>query len=288
MFQALAAGATFDRMAPDQDPVRDHAKARRILFDTYWTPNGWRRPPVTSDADRQYATAAGYMFPPSAAGHDEWIHVACAVRDRTTLADVAAAFVASLSRRALAQRSALGSLASTRHLRPHAVRRWAAMCGECGVSDRVDRDMSVLNFERHKWGGVRHGDAVYAAFDLEQFERSERAVETDEDVAILNAILDAARGSAVDDHPRDLERRIAALLPSNKAEREILLGILALCDVFATPEHPGLLARWVPIDHREPPPKPAKNDWLYPMFWWRGAIGVNEDAARAVFGERVR
>ena len=162
------------------------------------------------------------------------------------------------------------------------------MCGECGAWDRVNQDVSVLNFERHKWGGVRHGTPMYAAFDLDLFARSERAVETDEDVAILNAILDSARESAADDHARDLERRIVPLLPSNKAEREILLGILALCDVFATPEHPGLLARWVPIDQREPPPKPAKNDWLYPMFWWRGSTGVNEYAARAVFGQRVR
>jgi hypothetical protein len=162
------------------------------------------------------------------------------------------------------------------------------MCGECGAWDRVDQDVSVLNFERHKWGGVRHGTPMYASFDLDLFALSERAVESDKDVAILNAILDSARESAGDDHARDLERRIAPLFPSNKAEREILLGILALCDVFATPEHPGLLARWVPIDQREPPPKPAKNDWLYPMFWWRGSTGVNEDAARAVFGQRVR
>ena len=60
------------------------------------------------------------------------------------------------------------------------------------------------------------------------------------------------------------------------------------CVVLASPDHPGLCDRWVPYADRQPPPRPSKNDWLYPMFWWRGAVGVNEDAARAVFGARLR
>ncbi len=137
------------------------------------------------------------------------------------------------------------------------------------------------------WGGVRHGDPIYASFDLAVFARSERPTETAEDVAILNDLLNAARRSRPDDRPRDLERAIAPLVPSNKAEREILLGILALCGVLAPQDHPGLCDRWVPDVDRQPPPRPSKNDWLYPMFWWRGSVGVNEDAARTVFGERL-
>jgi hypothetical protein len=146
----------------------------------------------------------------------------------------------------------------------------------------------VLSFERHKWGGVRHGDPIYAWFDLDLFSRSERADESDEDIEILNLILDAARHAPSDAHARDLERSVASALPSNRAEREILLGILALAGILAPVDHPGLLSTWVPDTERQPPPRPSKNDWLYPMFWWRGSVKVNEDSAREVFGERVR
>ncbi len=275
-------------MPIDEQPIRNDLRARKILFDTYWTSAGWRPSPVTVPDDLEYATAAGYMFPARTAGHDEWIHTARRIRDRTAVADVAAAFVGSLGRRRLAQRSALGSLASVRHLDEHAWLAWSAHCGECGIPSQSSVDLNVLNFERHKWGGVRHGDPIYAWFDLDLFARSERQAETDEDVAILNAILDSARRARPEARPRDLEQAIQSVVPSSKAEREILLGILALSGVLATTEHQGLLAAWVPYTDRQPPPRPSENDWLYPMFWWRGSDGVNEDAARSVFGDRVK
>jgi hypothetical protein len=275
-------------MRPDERPIRDDPRARKILFDTYWTTAGWLPVPIAADADREYAIAAGYMFPHRVGSHDEWVAAAQRVRDRTALEDVAAAFVGSLSRRRLAQRSALGSYSAVRHLDRHRWREWSAHCADCGVPRQSDEDLNVLSFERHRWGGVRHGSPIYASFDLEVFARSERPTETAEDIAILNALLTAARQSRTDDRPRDLERAIASVVPSNKEEREILLGILALCGVLASPDHPGLFDRWVPYTDRQPPPRPSKNDWHYPMFWWRGSAGVNEDAARAVFGDRIR
>lgn len=180
----------------------------------------------------------------------------------------------------------LGSLAAIRHLRPHFPRQSSYACAECRVGDRSERDLGILNFERHKWGGVRHGDPIYAWFDLDLFCRSENLAESPEDLVILNSVLDAARGSDAGDRPSDLER--PRLVPSNKAERVVLLGILGVCGLFSPPDHPGLLGQWVPAYEREPPPKPSKNDWLYPIFWWRGELRVNEAAARAVFGDRLR
>jgi hypothetical protein len=272
------------------DRLRDDARARQILFRTFWTSDGWR-----SDAERtidpsdlEYAKAAGYMFEARAASHDEWVRLAVEAGRPVTLDEAASAFVASLGERRLASRSALGSLATVRHLEPHSFRPWSAACAECGVSERSrSQDLNVLSFERHKWGGVRHGDPIYAWFDLGMFTRTERAEETEQDIAILNGILNAARASKPNAHPRDLERLIASILPSNRAERDILLGILALSGVLVPPDHPGLLSTWIPVTERQPPPRPAKNDWLYPMFWWRGSVGVNEETAREIFGGRI-
>ena len=271
------------------DLLREDPRARKILFDTFWTSAGWRSSRTTDPTDLAYARAAGYMFEPRDGTHDEWIARARAAADRVTLDEVAAAFVASLGSRHVAARSALGSLASARHLGPHAFEPWSATCGECGIYPAPrPANLDVLSFERHKWGGVRHGDPVYAWFDLDIFARSERPQETSRDIDILNELVNAARQADPEDRPADLERAIAPLLPSSKDERRTLLGILALCGVLAAPDHPGLLTEWVPYSERQPPPKPSKNDWLYPMFWWRGSIGVNESVLRDVFGSRVR
>lgn len=273
------------------DRLRDDARARDILFRTYWDSTGWRSPNDRriAPSDLEYAKAAGYMFESKSADHDEWVRLAIEAGLRVTLDEAASAFVASLGGRRLAQRSALGSLATTRHLGPHRLHVWSYQCAECGISsiERVE-DLNILSLQRHKWGGARHGNPIYAWFDLDLFARSERAEETEQDVAILNLILDAARHQPPDARARDLERAIAPFLPSNRAERDILLGILALSGVMASVDHPGLLSTWVPVTQREPPARPWKNDWLYPMFWWRGATRVNEGIAREIFGDRVR
>lgn len=269
------------------DPIRADARARTILLATYWSSAGWGHKPP-SPSDLEYAQAAGYMFEPRAGRHDDWVRLAINAGGRVTLDDAVAAFVASLSQKRLAQRSALGSVSTVRHLAAHPYRPWSASCADCGLYDSGrPEDLNVLSFERQKWGGVRHGNPIYAWFDLDLFARSERVAETPEDIKILNEILDAARQAPPDAHARDLERAIAKVVPSSKAERDILLGILAMAGVFATADHPGLLTRWVPNTERQPPPRPSKNDWLYPMFWWRGSVGVNELAARGLFGDRI-
>lgn len=265
-------------------------RARGILFDTFWTSAGWRPERTTDPADLAYARAAGYMFEPRGGTHDEWVVRACAAAGRVTLAGAAAAFVASLGSRQLAARSALGSVASIRHLVPHTRQPWsAAACGECGLYETdIPEDLDVLSFERHKWGGVRHGNVAYAWFDLEQSARSEPPKETPRDTEILNSVLDAARHAAPDARPGNLERAIAPLLRSTKDERRVLLEILALCGILAPAGRPGLLSQWRTMPERQPPPRPSRNDWAYPMAWWRGSVGVNDAAARMVFGERVR
>jgi hypothetical protein len=45
-------------------------KAQRILFDTYWSPRGWKRDPSTDAVDFAYARSTGYMFDAIELTHD--------------------------------------------------------------------------------------------------------------------------------------------------------------------------------------------------------------------------
>lgn len=142
----------------------------------------------------------------------------------------------------------------------------------------------MLNFERFKWGGVRHLDPLYIAFDLEQYSKAEKLVPTSDDYEILNKIFSIANEFSVEGNIRNLEKAISKVLKFNKEEREVLLQILGFCSILATDEHPGFIGRFIPFDERQEPSH-SKNDWSYPVCWWKGKHGLNRSAVKAVFPE---
>lgn len=145
-------------------------KARAILFDMYWSAAGWKTSPRVSPDDFAYAVQAGYMFPPDRVSHDDLTGRIHAARQHVSLAAARDGFLASLTARTLDLRSALGSFAIASHYPIHAFEVSGAqgdfLCHICGVPNEDDNvDLNVLNFERHKWGGVRRLDPRYIAFD---------------------------------------------------------------------------------------------------------------------------
>ena len=260
-------------------------KALCILFDTYWSPAGWRNTFETDPADLAYAVAHGYMFEPEApeaTGHSAVADRIRAALKAVTADQVAAAFLASLSRREPVLRSALASFALARVYPSHAERRdhtgRCAICGYCGPENR-----SVLNFERYKWGGVRHLDPYFVAFDLEEFARPSVPSPLGQDLELFHRLVDTARELPARARARDLEKAVGAFLPSNKAEREVLLGILGIAGVLAGDDHPSFLDAWIPPSAQTFPPV-SKIDWLYPISWWRGGT-VSDRALRQVFSK---
>ena len=68
-------------------------------------------------------------------------------------------------------------------------------CSVCGSHDgkKGPEDLNILNFERFKWGGIRHTNPLYIGFDLEQFSRQGPVVPTGADLAMMRQVLEAAR-----------------------------------------------------------------------------------------------
>ena len=172
--------------------MRPGKRALKILFDTYWCPNGWRSAgtldwtPTTPAADFDYAIEAGAMFPPCVLRHDDVMRRLGTLRAEIRPRDVGDAFVASLSSKLPSLRSALGSFAVMQHLPFHSYKLPVGWCGICGAADdKTAQDLSLLSFERHKWGGVRHENPLYAAFDLERVRVEEGDPPSTEDRARL-------------------------------------------------------------------------------------------------------
>jgi hypothetical protein len=259
-------------------------KALKILLKTYWSSAGWKpeREQVAPPEDFLYAKRAGVMFDPVRLSHDQVVRRAVEARARVDAGAVADAFLASLSARRLELRSALGSFAVLGHFPEHGHAGGSGACRVCGEYDDDQHDLNVLNFERFKWGGVRHEEPLYAAFDLEQFVRAERPEPCEGDLAVFRTILRAIDAAAAKTTASQLQARLVKLLPSNEAEREVLIQILGYCGILRTPGHPGYLERFVAASERDSPPG-RDVEMAYPACWWQGGDGIDRAALDGFF-----
>ncbi|MGC5774629.1 hypothetical protein [Paenibacillus pabuli] len=261
-------------------------KAAKILLGTFWGSGGWKTAslPFSGD-DFEYAKSKGVMFDPLTITHDEIIarlheiHQDNAIKQR-----VVSAFLHSLSTKKVYLRSALSSWALTSQLPLHTYEERRALhantssCGDCNFlhlqSDKTytDVDLNVLNFERVKWGGVRHNNLLYCLMDLDLLLANKEAVYevTDADIAILVSMLEAAQTCEPHESARGLEKRWKGLFPSSKQERDAILEIWGAS---------GLL---VPQD------TPRKSRGGYSDFHfaatWQGDDGYSADSAISIFG----
>lgn len=269
-------------------------KARNILFRTYWN-KGWidEKDCQTSAVDFEYAKAKGLMFdPPPPISHDQCLEKIFEILPTISMNKAARAFVSSLSTRRLDWRSGLASWFIARQLRPHSYDKVVSghsyrdgkissthyTCGTCrdlkygiiGHEFYDDVDLNIMNFERIKWGGVRHGQLDYTLFDLKQFQAAEIPEPRAEDIEIFREILAKIENSAPEDYPGTLEKNLAGLFKSTKDERKALIEVLACIDVLK----PGSYDR----------PGRGKNDWVF-VEYWRGEDKYNRDAVEKYFSE---
>jgi hypothetical protein len=266
-------------------------KALRILLGVHWE-KGWKQGQTISPADFDYAFKAGLMFHPMKLGHDDAIKRLKRVCREITPRMVAHAFVASLGSRRLDLRSALGSFARWRHVPAHRYdpldakapnTTWCLVCGNSNAE--AEHDLNCLNFERFKWGGVRHDDPVYAWFDLERFLAAVRPEPAPEDWRILKAILKIAGSLPPKALLSDLVSKLAKAVDSNPDERKQMISILGYAGILQSKRCMGFLEHFVDVEKHSAPPGSDGGDWRYPIMWWRGVDGVNQKAVKHWFPE---
>jgi hypothetical protein len=263
-------------------------RALKILCDAYWTGDEWRTSPVVTAEDFAYARGRGVMFEPVLIEHDEVISRLVGACRGINVTDLANMFLASLCSRRPELRSALGSYAVFRHLGPHSGQFEQHVCVICGLAKPRGRpeDLNVLNFERFKWGGVRHDQPVYAALDLELFLREQPLAPQAKDIELFHAILKAIQKVPPETTAAEVQAKLPRSLKSNKAERNVILAILGFCGILSSSGHPDYRERFVPPPERSLPHRRFV-DMPYPACWWRGTDGVNVNAVKEFFGHVV-
>ncbi len=267
-------------------------KAKKILFNTYWK-NGWidAKDRTLKKEDFEYTKSKGLMFEPLSIHHDKCIEEILLICKKITNEKVAKAFLNSLSTRRLDLRSSLSSYFFAQKFEKHKYTPVVSgtsyesgnefnsyTCKICrdvqygiiGAENYENIDLNVLNFERIKWGGVRHGELIYILFDLQQFEKEGIEEPTEEDINIFRNILKIIETSDPQDFPGQLELRLKDVIKSNKSERESLIEILAAIGILK----PKNFDR----------PIKGKNDWTF-IEYWRGEDKYDKETVSKYFSE---
>lgn len=277
-------------------------RAKDILFQTYWSGKGWKRKEwnqeyTTAPDDFIYAKEKGLMFDPLTIGHDDCVTGILEIANAITPEQATKAFLSSLSTRRLDWRSGICSYYIAKLLPPHHYLSMAAgriyqnnkvistqctcrICndvkyGVIGYEHYIDYDLNILNFERIKWGGVRHGNLIYILFDLEQLNKEQIPEPTETDISIFRSILNAIDSCKPGDYPSILQDKLKDIsqLKSNKAERAVIIEILACLGVLK----PSSYDR----------PERGKHDWTFVTFW-RGEDGYDKEAVEKNFGNYLK
>jgi len=248
-------------------------KAKKILYNTYWTSKGWRDNYAVSNEDFDYAKSKGLMFDKVNKTHDEIIKSAINVRAKVNLSRLIQGFLSSLSNRDLRFRSAIQSYYHLSDLSNHDFEEGnfdlKYLCKIC-ETNKEDKgiDLSVLNFERLKWGGVRKADILYNLFDLELFNKIKIPEPQKEDIQIFEKILDCIETSNDHDNYKILEKRLSNCIQSNSNEREQLVEILGSMEILEPKQYDK--------NNRH------SEDWIV-LSEWRGKDKYNIKVTKRLF-----
>ncbi|MES2945863.1 MAG: hypothetical protein V4772_23595 [Pseudomonadota bacterium] len=260
-------------------------RAVKILFDVFWSSAGWKRgPEPATPADFDYAKSRGVMFDPVQLTHTQALNLLLAAIGKLDRRSVADAFVASLSTRRLDWRSALGSYAVFQHLSPHDHEGDGKRCAICGLyTEQLTYDLNMLNFARLKWGGVTHDQPVYAAIDLNLLLKEPLPQPNGDDIRMFRGLVQAITNVPANVTSAKLHAHLPKEIKANKAERDVVVGILGYCGILGTPQHPGFSAGFVPARQRCLPDRHFI-DMAYPACWWHGELGIDQGLLQDYFG----
>ena len=275
-------------------------EGKKILLDAFWSSKGWKDGAVTQE-NFEIAKSQGYMFDyPKPSSHSASLEKLKQVVSAVDARDVANAFLYSLSTRALEYRSALGSYYYALAIPPHSLDVGNGLTGEshcylCGWYAREENPneyervlgLNVFNFERYKWGGVRHTYLDYVLFDLEQFLKLPKVIPTDKDKEILTNVLKCVGELEPYNKAGKLRDLIVSrkILKCNKAEVGVILNILGICGILTNRDYPSYDKCFV--DEYERDPVEMKNDFGYPVNRWRACDGVDYSRLEEIFNLKI-
>jgi hypothetical protein len=239
-------------------------KAKDILFKTYWKSTGWINDleHKTESADFAYAKEKGVMFDKLIVSEEDLFNRLEEVLTAVPIKKVTDAFLCSMTNKRADWRSGLASYANAeRLLHKGNIHEIYYRFGE-------EIDINILNFERIKWGGVRHFSGLYNWLDLNLLSKEEVPLPREEDIQVMRLVLEVIERSGADEPPSSLRDRLADAFRGSRNERHTLMEILGCADILLP----------LKFDRK----MPGKHDWRF-VLHWRGEDKYNKKSVRRFF-----
>lgn len=233
--------------------------------------------------------------------HDDLIVSLVKARNQIDREKVVAAFVSSLRTKRLDLRSPLGSYAfhlnHPRHkldgFNPDVGQNYL-QCKRCPYFSNQGRRDCDINFTYN--GKLRSTSTVsqnfaspeYALADMTLFADAAVPPPNDDDWDVIRQLLKRVRALPSTARLGDLQKALMGLFKSDKYARQQVLEILGFCGVLQPKSRPLVTDRFFYRDKDQFHPHFHTRDWAYPVSWWTGADGVNDDAVAFWFPKHVR
>lgn len=219
-------------------------------------------------------------------------------REKVTKEKAVNLFLSSLSTRNLSWRSGLSAFAVARHMKKHL---WnfkekndymCPVCADYDIYENMGKDLAKIDEFRLEYGALIpiNNGVVTLAFYLDQINRMKEEIPDDVDLGIFTSIINLILDVPDSCNANELEKKLGKLkaFKSNKEERRGIIETLGYCGILETREHKGYYLNFNDAETREQRPRGAqKNDWAYPVRFWKGKDGINEVALIYWFGLNI-
>ena len=245
---------------------------------------------LTSPEDFQYMVDCGLAFRKVSMTHNEAIAACFRAFHPKHKQKVSNLFVRGFGAGRPEWRSGLGAFALMQSFPKHEFRPNAAgICEVCSGREIEDAlDVTYLNHLRFTVGGFVMAMRPYEIqFFLTQQELLAEEVPTDEDRELFRRVLDAARQADDSVTPLRFQQILKALTGPRMSNGQLrcIIETLGLCGIMQTEIHSGYLSHFT--NPGLAPHKTHSSDWAYPVDFWTGKDGLNEQAVDFWFGHII-
>ena len=159
-------------------------------------------------------------------------------------------------------------------------------CDVCGAFKSRKRDFTMLNLGRYSSGASNSGFPDELYFLLK--EANKARTNSVKSITAFKAVLAVLKNAAPEDIPTTIEKKIRGVksLKLSAEQSRGLVDLLGHIGVLESPEHKGFIHQFKNIGLM--PKKSRSSDWSYPVDFWKGEYGINEDALEFWFGKHLR
>lgn len=220
--------------------------------------------------------------------HDELCQ---AVIDSVKQADeqkIIAGFLASFSSRNLAWRSAFGSYVILKHFKPHEYRlseRYRHRCYYCGF----DKNFHDVDYSDVLGKYYHHYEIEFALCEVANINQANVTNPTNDDIKIFKSIINAIDNLDKTAQLSELQKSLIGVFKSNKLERKSLLEILGYAGILLPRNQQCYKDDYLPYEfiNSTQPSQHYKKEWQYPVRFWTGQDGVNQENLAYYFGKYI-